>query len=170
MTEQEVDRRCAIYGTLLGIFVAAVIVALFWWVVETATAFIQTDGSAPSTCITILESDLPGAFMHPTREDCIEHADTWHEAKLIETHPASFRHFFWASGPRAAIFQVDIVETDGAGRHWANPSGCRTCDSRHTQASGQACAYWSMGYNIVVASGQSCAAYGVPPCEGSLCR
>ena len=161
MTEQEVDRRCAIYGTLLGIFVAAVIVALFWWVVETATA--QTDGSAEPTCIGVHESDLPGAFPHTAFTDCIQGAETWHDARLINTHPPTFRHFVWVSGPEACIFNVDI----DANHHWQNPQGGRDCapgvNSGH-------CGYWSMGWNIVVASGQSCSAYGVPPCAGGFCQ
>ena len=135
-----------------------------------APAAAQTDGSREPTCIAVVESDLPGAFQHPTFVDCVQATDTWHGAKLIETHPASFRHFFWHSGPVSAIFQVDIVETDGGPRHWANPEACRTIHPTDTVESGHAGAYWAMGYNIVVASGQSCAAYGVPECEGGFCR
>lgn len=130
----------------------------------------QTDGSREPTCIVVQESDLPGAFEHPRFTDCVQPAATWHDAKMIETHPPTFRHFFWHSGPTAAIFQVDVVETDGGPRHWANPSGCRTITAANTVESGHAGAYWAMGYNIVVASGQSCAAYGVPECTGGLCR
>lgn len=135
-----------------------------------AVATGQTDGSREPTCVAVVESDLPGAFNHPTFIDCVQPAATWHEASLIETHPASFRHFYWHSGPVACVFQIDIVETDGGPRHWANPSGGRTVRPSNTVESGHAAAYWSMGYNIVVASGKSCAGYGVPECQGGLCR
>ena len=32
-SQQEVDRRCAIYGTIAGVVVAGMIVALFWWAI-----------------------------------------------------------------------------------------------------------------------------------------
>ena len=155
MTEQEVDRRCAIYGTILGVVVAGMIVALFWWAVEMAGA--QTDGSREPTCIGVHESDLPGAFYHTTFTDCIQPAETWHDARLINTHPASFRHFTYASGPEACVFNVQI----GPDHHWTDPGGGRNCAPGID--SGR-CGYFSMGWNIVVASGQSCEAYGVPLC------
>ena len=134
-----------------------------------AVATGQTDGSREPTCLTVVESDLPGAFQHGAFVDCVQPADGWRGAKLIQTHPASFRHFFHHSGPTACIFDVEIVQTDGGPRHWASPGGGRTCTAEQTQETGRSCGYWAMGYNIVVASGQSCPAYGVPTCTGGLC-
>lgn len=122
----------------------------------------QTDGSREPTCISVVESDLPGAFQHPPFTDCVQAADTWRDARLINTHPASFRHFHYVSGPEACIFNVQI----NGDHEWTDPGGGRTCGAGIN--SGQ-CGYYSTGWNIVLASGQSCAGYGVPSCTGPLC-
>ena len=122
----------------------------------------QVDGSRAPTCIGVHESDLPGAFPHAVFTDCIQEADRWQDARLINTHPASFRHFTYVSGPEACIFNVQIA----ADHTWTDPGGGRTCSPG---ARSGACGYFSTGWNIVVASGQSCAAYGVPECTGAFC-
>ena len=122
------------------------------------------DDSPDPTCIGVHESDLPGAFYHRVFTDCIQAAETWRDARFISTHPASFRHFVHVSGPQACIFNVQTP--NGAHGEWTDPGGGRHCAPGVD--SGR-CGYFSMGWNIVVASGQSCAAYGVPECDGSLC-
>ena len=163
MTEQELDRRCAAGGTVGGIVFAALLVGLFAALCGSRPVPAQTDGSREPTCIGVHESDLPGAFYHTAFTDCIQPADTWRDARFISTHPASFRHFTYVSGPEACVFNVQI---DGD-HQWTDPGGGRDCTPGEN--SGR-CGYWSTGWNIVVASGQSCAAYGVPLCTGGFCQ
>ena len=168
MTEQEVDRRCAIGGTIGGIVFAAVVVGLFAAVCGTLPApASQVDGSRESSHLLTQERAWPPGGIVATKHDEIQPVDHWQDAVLMSGAPDTFR-WVWhtGAGPESCVFTADLVETDGGPMHAANAGGGRDCSPDQTVESGTNCGYFSTGWTIFAASGQSCEAYGVPLCGG----
>ena len=176
MTEQEVDRRCAIYGTILGVVVAAMIVALFWWAVEMADA--QTDGSAPPTVITSYVGDL---FNGPVEDRPHTHVvqQTPNAQSGVEiTGYAGYRWYWYTSGPPSCVYTANYLQGaqhaidlgHEAHHRLTDVGGGGACTVGNDRATGNNCRFIMPGWKVFAASGGDCGAFGIAECTIGRCH
>ena len=103
MTEQEVDRRCAIYGTILGVVVAGMIVALFVLVFESVSAA-QRDYEAGQTKLRWRTAGSSFGPYNPWHEVLISPSDHITDAVMISGDDSAEKWVLWVSGPPACSF------------------------------------------------------------------
>ena len=176
MTEQEVDRRCAIYGTILGVVVAGMIVALFWWAVEMATA--QTDGSAQPTVINHYIGDpFWGPNEHKQHLHQVQQTPNAQSAVEI-TGYSTYRWYWYVSGPASCVFTANYLQGaqhaidlgHEAHHRLTDIGGGGACTVQNARATGNNCRYIMPGWKVFAASGGDCEAFGVPECNGTGCH
>ena len=181
MTEQEVDRRCAIGGTVGGVVFAALVVGLFAAVcgsLEPAGA--QTDGSeGPS--ILLIETGFTTEPPSARNRDfsTVQYAPTIHQATLLGGDRTAQRWIWYERGAdvQSCVFTA-LEEADGGHVHAHDGEfhrltavgGGRECGPSHTRESENNCGFINEGYDVWAASGGSCEAFGVENCGGLECH
>ena len=164
MTEQEVDRRCAIYGTILGVVVAGMIVALFWWAVEMASA--QTDGSAQPTVLLVesgFTTDIPSTRVRD--ETTVQPTAGVQHATLVGGDRTGQRWIWWQSGPQACVFTARMVDHE-----LVDIGGGGDCGPHNDRGGLNNCRFIEEGFDVWAASGGGCSAFSVERCGGPFCH
>lgn len=162
MTEQEVDRRCAIGGTVGGVLFAALVVALFAALCGSRAAPAQTDGSAPNVEIRVSRS--PNLFDDGgAGEDypSVPVGQSVHDAVLVDGHEDAFRFVYGhGSDPTPVCVFTATMRED---HHLENVGGGRECGGARGD---DRCAFIGEGYAVYAVAGGMCARFGVQPCSG----